>query len=58
MKKLILPFLLFALHVQAQNQQKDNTSSEIESSKFWQDVDYVGDGITGHKLDIYSAQNR
>jgi acetyl esterase/lipase len=53
MKKLILPFLLFTLHVKAQNQQKDNTSSEIESSKSWKDVDYVGDGIIGHKLDVF-----
>ena len=57
MKKFILPFLLFALNVKAQDQQKDNTSSEIESSKFWKDVDYVGDGIVGHKLDIFLPKN-
>lgn len=56
MKKLILPFLLFTLHVKAQNQQTANTSLEIESSKFWKDVDYVGDGIVGHKLDVFLPQ--
>jgi len=57
MKKLLLPFLLLTVHVRAQSQQPNNTSSEIESSKFWKDVDYVGDGIIGHKLDIFLPKN-
>ena len=57
MKKLILPFLFFALQVKAQNQQAANTTSEIESSKFWKDMDYVGDGIVGHKLDVFLPKN-
>ena len=30
----------------------DYAASAIEPSRSWLDVDYVGDGITGHKLDI------
>ena len=30
----------------------DYAASAVEPSRAWLDVDYVGDGITGHKLDI------
>ena len=34
-------------------QAPDYSKSFIETSKSWIDVDYVGDGIIGHKLDIF-----
>ena len=33
--------------------QKSFSGRAIESSKAWIDLDYVGDGIIGHKLDIF-----
>ena len=33
--------------------QPDFTKSAIASSKSWIDVDYAGDGIIGHKLDVF-----
>lgn len=37
----------------AQNAPVDFSQTAIESSRYWLDVDYVGDGIIGHKLDIH-----
>ena len=37
----------------AQPPPPDYSKFFIESSKAWVDVDYVGDGIIGHKLDIF-----
>ncbi|SFE84261.1 alpha/beta hydrolase [Spirosoma endophyticum] len=34
-------------------QPPDYASRAIQSSKSWVDLDYVGDGIIGHKLDIH-----
>ena len=41
----------------AQPPQQDFVNSFIQSSKSWIDVDYVGDGIIGHKLDIHLPKN-
>lgn len=54
MKKYIFIFLfLLCTKLVAQPPAPDYSKSFIESSKSWVDVDYVGDGIIGHKLDIY-----
>lgn len=51
MKKLLwLVLLAFNCFAQAPS---NYSSSAIEASKSWIDVDYVGDGIIGHKLDIF-----
>lgn len=48
--------LLFSVPVLfASAQPASNTS--IESGKQWIDVDYVGDGMIGHKLDIHLPKN-
>ena len=52
MKKLIF-LLLLSTKLVAQPQPPDYSKFFIESSKSWVDVDYVGDGIIGHKLDIF-----
>jgi acetyl esterase/lipase len=44
--------MLFVSSV-VQSQKPDYFQSAIESSKYWIDVDYVGDRITGHTLDIH-----
>ena len=51
--KLSLIILMCAFCVNAQSQNPDFAQSAIESSKYWIDVDYAGDRITGHKLDIH-----
>jgi acetyl esterase/lipase len=52
MKKFYLPFLLLSVRLTAQMPAPDYAASAVEPSRAWLDVDYVGDGITGHKLDI------
>ena len=37
----------------AQIPEPDYTQMVIEASKSWIDIDYVGDGLIGHKLDIF-----
>lgn len=37
----------------AQNRQPDYNGQAIQSSKYWQDIDYVGDRQLGHRLDIH-----
>ena len=32
-------------------------SNSISAQKRWSDIDYVGDGQTGHKLDIYTPDD-
>jgi acetyl esterase/lipase len=49
-KTLLLSLLCFS--AMAQNNIPDYASMVIESSKSWIDIDYVGDNIIGHKLDI------
>lgn len=51
MKRLLL-LLLINFQLLAQP-KPDFSKSAIEASKSWIDVDYAGDGIIGHKLDIF-----
>lgn len=37
----------------AQSPQQSSEKGEIRSSRHWTDLDYVGDGQTGHRLDIH-----
>lgn len=59
MKKLIFffIFLLYCHWSQAQNNDNNIQQSAIESGRHWIDVDYAGDGIIGHRLDIHLPQN-
>ena len=52
-KTLTLLFVLARLNMFAQTAEPNFEISTIESSKTWLDIDYVGDGIIGHKLDIF-----
>lgn len=52
-KTLTLLFVLARLNMFAQTAEPNFEISTIESSKTWLDLDYVGDGIIGHKLDIF-----
>lgn len=53
MKKVALALVLILNFFIAKSQTSWYASTAIHSSKHWIDVDYVGDGITGHKLDIH-----
>lgn len=57
MKKILLPLVLFSVKAIAQPPTPDYATTFIESSKSWIDIDFVGDGITGHKLDIILPKN-
>jgi len=48
---MIIAFLPVTLI--AQYQQRDFEKLAIHSSKHWLDLDYAGDGHTGHRLDIH-----
>ena len=52
-KALTLLFVLAGLKMFAQTAEPNFSLSAVESSKTWLDIDYVGDGIIGHKLDIF-----
>jgi acetyl esterase/lipase len=39
-----------------QNKTIDFDKTAIQSSRYWLDIDYTGDGITGHRLDIHLPQ--
>ncbi len=60
-KKMRCLFFLLSIaayiHTMAQYPTRDYAKTSIESSRYWIDVDYVGDGITGHKLDIHLPKN-
>ena len=49
--------LVLSVFMVEQCQNPGPTQSGIEFSKNWLDVDYVGDGIKGHKLDIHLPKN-
>jgi acetyl esterase/lipase len=51
-KKIVILALLLELIIPGFAQQ-----TVIEQGKEWIDVDYVGDGIVGHKLDIHLPKN-
>ena len=52
MNKFFLPFMLLSLQLEAQP-PTNFSKTAIQSSRYWIDVDYVGDRITGHFLDIH-----
>jgi len=49
--------LAFSVCIVEQCQNPARTQPAIESSKNWLDVDYIGDGIKGHMLDIHLPKN-
>ena len=54
MKKLICVFFVFTgLFVKAQDKENNFEKTAIVSSKYWLDIDYAGDGIVGHRLDVH-----
>lgn len=52
-KTLTLLLVLVSIKLFAQTVEPNFAISAIESSKTWLDIDYVGDGIIGHKLDVF-----
>lgn len=55
---LLLLFIGLVAFMQGQKRPQNYSKMEIESSKYWLDVDYVGDGIIGHRLDIHLPQEK
>jgi acetyl esterase/lipase len=53
MKNLFFYFFLFPITIFSQINKMDVEKTAIQSSQYWLDVDYVGDGIIGHRLDIH-----
>ncbi|MCX6215864.1 alpha/beta hydrolase [Spirosoma sp.] len=54
MKRALTAVLIFlSINTMAQNQEVNVEILAIESSRYWLDLDYVGDGLIGHKLDIH-----
>jgi acetyl esterase/lipase len=53
MKNIIFLFLLLSTQAFAQPRDINPEKKAIQSSQYWLDVDYVGDGIIGHRLDIH-----
>ena len=49
----VLFFLLLSSTAVFAQQAPDYTQNFVEASKIWIDVDYAGDNIIGHKLDIF-----
>lgn len=45
--------LFFSSILSAQSDTLNYANNAIQSSKYWLDIDYVGDNIIGHKLDIH-----
>lgn len=48
-----LLLMLTTVILTAQSPKTPNSFMAIEASKSWIDIDYVGDGIIGHKLDVF-----
>ncbi len=57
MRLIFLLAFLYSLNSFAQEKEIDVEKTAIESSKYWLDIDYVGDGIVGHRLDIHLPKN-
>jgi acetyl esterase/lipase len=57
MRLIGLLFLLSALNSLAQPKESDAEKTAIESSVYWLDIDYVGDHVVGHRLDIHLPKN-
>lgn len=50
---LLVLSLLFGGAIFSQNKGINYEARAIHSSKYWLDIDYVGDNIIGHRLDIH-----
>lgn len=50
---LIIIIFLFSKATFAQQAKVPYTKAYVESSKAWIDIDYAGDGIIGHKMDVF-----
>lgn len=57
MRLIGLLFLFSVLNSLAQPREIDTGRTAIESSKYWLDIDYVGDHLIGHRLDIHLPNN-
>jgi acetyl esterase/lipase len=57
MKNLFFLFLVISVNSFSQQREIDMAKSSISSSKHWLDVDYAGDGIIGHRMDIHLPGN-
>lgn len=53
MKKILIVLWLVSGCVWAQNKQPSISQTAITSARYWLDVDYVGDGLIGHRLDVH-----
>jgi acetyl esterase/lipase len=53
MKNLFFYFFLCPITIFSQINKMDVGKTAIQSAQYWLDVDYVGDGIIGHRLDIH-----
>jgi len=53
MKNFPFIFLMLSIASFAQPREMDPSKASIVSSMHWLDVDYVGDGFIGHRLDIH-----
>jgi acetyl esterase/lipase len=53
MKNLFFYFFLCPITIFSQINKTDVEKTAIQSAQYWLDVDYVGDGIIGHRLDIH-----
>ena len=53
MKKILLIVSLLSMRAMAQPPNPEYSASPIESSESWIDLDYAGDRISGHLLDIF-----
>lgn len=53
MKNITFFLMLFSTVAIAQPKELSIEKTAIQSSKYWLDIDYVGDGHIGHRLDIH-----
>ncbi len=53
MKILLILIILISFSSRAQPGETDISKRAIQSSTYWLDVDYVGDGFIGHRMDIH-----
>ena len=53
MKQIIFFLLLTVIHARTQTKEINFEKLAIQSSGHWLDIDYVGDGIIGHRMDIH-----
>jgi acetyl esterase/lipase len=56
MKNLIFFLMLFSTGLIAQPKELNIEKTAIQSSRYWLDVDYVGDDNIAHRLDIHLPQ--